>query len=112
MRNGQNIDFTCDTEDCIHWEDGVCKYPASITIQEHCCVDYETGDVKPAVLRTHKFATPERMEEITNNALDSFGELLNGSSLYDALSGSLKMSDTEILAAGFVTLKPYMEGGD
>ncbi len=81
MRNGQNIDFTCDTEDCIHWEDGVCKYPASITIQE-------------------------------NNALDSFGELLNGSSLYDALSGSLKMSDAEILAAGFVTLKPYMEGGD
>lgn len=32
-------------------------------------------------------------------------------SLYDALSGSLKMSDAEILAAGFTTLKGFMAGG-
>lgn len=64
-----------------------------------------------SILENHKFATPERMEEIANNAVDSFGELLNGRSLYDALSGSLKMSDAEILAAGFTTLKEFMEGG-
>lgn len=57
------------------------------------------------------FAPPERMAEIANNAVDSFGELLNGRSLYDALSGSLKMSDDEILAAGFTTLKEFMPGG-
>lgn len=57
------------------------------------------------------FASPERMAEIVNNAVDSFGELLNGRSLYDALSGSLKMSDSEILAAGFTTLKEFMQGG-
>lgn len=110
MRNEENIDFTCDTEDCIHWEDGTCKYPYSITIQEHCCVDYEaaTGTVR-------HFAPVERMTEIANNAVDAFGELLNGRSLYDALSGSLKMSDDEILAAGFSSLKEFMqvnEGGE
>jgi hypothetical protein len=57
------------------------------------------------------FASPERMAEIANNAVDSFGELLNGRSLYDALSGSLKMSDDDILAAGFTTLKEFMRGG-
>lgn len=57
------------------------------------------------------FAPPERMAEIANNAVDSFGELLSGRSLYDALSGSLKMSDAEILAAGFTTLKEFMNGG-
>ena len=57
------------------------------------------------------FASPERMAEIVNNAVGSFGELLNGRSLYDALSGSLKMSDSEILAAGFTTLKEFMQGG-
>lgn len=57
------------------------------------------------------FASPERMAEIANNAVDSFGDLLNGRSLYDALSGSLKMSDDEILAAGFTTLKEFMRGG-
>lgn len=40
-----NIDFVCDTEDCIHWVQGACKCPASITIQGHCCVDYEHKDV-------------------------------------------------------------------
>lgn len=61
------------------------------------------------------FAPPDRMVEIANNAVDSFGELLSGRSLYDALSGSLKMSDAEILAAGFTTLKEFMAkdgGGD
>ena len=58
------------------------------------------------------FATKERMAEIANAAIDSFGELLNGRSLYDCLAGSLKMSDEEILAAGFTTLKEFMEEGD
>ena len=49
------------------------------------------------------------MSEIANNAVDSFGELLSGRSLYDALSGSLKMSDAEILAAGFSSLKEFMQ---
>lgn len=57
-----------------------------------------------------EFASVERMVEIANNAVDSFGELLNGRPLYDALSGSLKMTDEEILAAGFTTLKEFMRG--
>ncbi len=61
-------------------------------------------------LCNHRFATPERMMQIANNAIDSFGELLNGRSLYEALAGSLKMDDTEILAAGFTTLKEFMGG--
>ncbi len=61
-------------------------------------------------LATRNFTSLERMAEIANNAIDSFGELLNGRSLYDALSGSLKMSDDEILAAGFTTLKEFMTG--
>lgn len=61
---------------------------------------------------TRRFATIDRMVEIANNAVDSFGELLNGHSLYDALSGSLKMTDEEILAAGFTTLKEFMGGGE
>lgn len=104
MKSTDNIDFTCDTEDCIHWKDGVCKYPAAITIQEHCCVDYEARTVS-----VRCFAPAGRMVEIANNAMDALGELLNGRDLYDALSGSLKMSDAEILAAGFTTLKRYME---
>lgn len=65
-------------------------------------------------LNCHNFASPKRMIEIANNAIDSFGELLNGRSLYDALAGSLKMSDEEILAAGFTTLKEFMgsSGGE
>lgn len=61
-------------------------------------------------LCSHQFTTPERMVQIANNAIDSFGELLNGRSLYDALAGSLKMDDPEILAAGFTTLKEFMGG--
>lgn len=41
-----NIDFVCDTEDCTHWEQGTCKYAAAITIQEHCCVDYERKHIR------------------------------------------------------------------
>lgn len=33
--------FECDTPDCVHWKDGACTKPASVTIQEHHCVDYE-----------------------------------------------------------------------
>lgn len=76
----------------------------------HCViVGEETCDLG---LHTRKFATTERMLEIANNAVDSFGELLAGRALYDALSGSLKMSDAEILAAGFVTLKEFMDGSE
>ena len=34
--------FECDTPDCMFWdeEDG-CIKGTSISIQEHCCVDYE-----------------------------------------------------------------------
>ena len=31
----------CDTPDGIHWKDGACAKGASVTIQEHHCVDYE-----------------------------------------------------------------------
>lgn len=108
-----NIDFVCDTEDCTHWEQGTCKYAAAITIQEHCCVDYERkADICSLVLETRNFAPPARMVQIANNAVDSFGELLNGRALYDALAGSLKMDDEEILAAGFTTLKEFMGEAD
>lgn len=62
-------------------------------------------------LATRNFTSLARMAEIANNAIDSFSELLNGKSLYDALAGSLKMNDDEILAAGFTTLKEFMTGG-
>lgn len=70
--------------------------------------------VEPAgpELSFRRFAAPERMLQIANNAIDSFGELLNGRSLYEALSGSLKMDDAEILAAGFTTLKEFMGGAN
>lgn len=73
----------------------------------HCVErDDETCDLG---LHTRRFATQERMAEIANNAIDSFGGMLNGRSLYEALAGSLKMSDEEIIAAGFTTLKEFME---
>lgn len=56
-----------------------------------------------------KFATPDRMEKIANNALDFIGNMLDGSNLYETLSCSLGMSDKEILSAGFTTLEEYME---
>lgn len=105
----ETMAFICDTKDCVHWENGICKSPTT-TIREHCCINYECKRHIPTTqLQTHKFASPERMAEIANNAIDSFGELLNGRALYDALAGSLKMDDREILAAGFTTLREFME---
>ena len=108
-----NIDFVCDTEDCTHWEQGTCKYADTITIQEQCCVDYESkAGICSLVLEHRNFAPPARMVQIANNAIDSLEELLNGRALYDALAGSLKMDDEEILAAGFTTLKEFMGEAD
>ena len=36
-----NCDFTCDTQDCMHWSEDGCLKKTSITIQEHCCCDFE-----------------------------------------------------------------------
>ena len=33
--------LTCNTMDCLHNKDGSCAFPASITIEEHCCLEYE-----------------------------------------------------------------------
>ena len=68
--------------------------------------------IDPArAMKTRGFTTQERMAEIANAAIDSFGEMLNGRNLYDCLVGSLKMTDEEILAAGFTSLKEFVEGG-
>lgn len=79
---------------------------------------FRDGSLDPVVtdlsdaMSTRSFATQKRMAEIANAAIDSFGEMLNGRSLYECLAGSLKMDDDEILAAGFTTLKEFMEEGD
>lgn len=39
-----NIDFICDTEECAYWLDGECEKKTSITIQAHCCCDYEVKE--------------------------------------------------------------------
>ena len=39
MENAQ--EFECDTPDCAYWKDGACTLPASVTIQEHHCTNYE-----------------------------------------------------------------------
>lgn len=44
--NPVNIDFTCDTEDCIYWAEGVCCKGTSVTIQAHHCMDYEKKEPK------------------------------------------------------------------
>lgn len=62
-------------------------------------------------LSTRNFASSARMAEIANRAIDWIGENLGGQSLYEVLSVSLKMSDGEILAAGFTTLKEFMTEG-
>lgn len=37
-----NRDFSCDTEECIYWsEEEGCTKKTAITIQEHCCCDFE-----------------------------------------------------------------------
>lgn len=40
--NPRGCQFVCDTEDCIFWNeyDG-CTKQTCVTIQEHCCCDYE-----------------------------------------------------------------------
>lgn len=68
--------------------------------------DYFDGGEESGV---RKFASPDRMAEIANNALDFIGEMVDGSELYETLSSSLGMSDKEILSAGFATLEEYME---
>lgn len=44
-----NIDYICDTPDCMFWSEDGCKKETAVTIQEHHCVDYEerlpAGDV-------------------------------------------------------------------
>ena len=44
-------EFECDTPDCRFWdeEDG-CTHKASITIQEHCCCDFEKKPVDKIVI--------------------------------------------------------------
>lgn len=61
--------------------------------------------------KSRNFATPERMAIIASNAINAFGQQLHGGSLYAALSDILKMSDKEILAAGFASLREFMTGG-
>lgn len=100
----QNIDFVCDTEDCIYWADGVCCKGTSVKIEEHHCVDYEEQ-----VVSNRNFASDARMKEIANKAIDYFGESLTGQHLYECLTGVLGMTNEEILAADFTTLKCYME---
>lgn len=50
----------------------------------------------------------ERLAEIGQAAMNALGETLSGKALYNNLSGALKMSDREILEAGFVSLSQYM----
>lgn len=96
-----NIDFCCDTDDCFYWKSGVCTYPGTVTIQEHCCINYE----KNVLI----FTSTDRMAEIANNAIDLLKDALDDRTLYSFLSGSLKMTDDEILAAGFAQLENFME---
>jgi hypothetical protein len=53
--------------------------------------------------------SPERMEQILDKALDWIGELDRGAGLYNTLAERLGMSNEEISAAGFETLKEYFE---
>lgn len=54
----------------------------------------------------------QRLAEIGQAAIDSFGELLNGRALYDALVGSLRLDDEEILALGFKVMSAETGGRD
>lgn len=83
-----------------------------LELQSEGDLDAEVTDLSSdaeKTMKTRNFASVARMVEIANAAIDSFGEMLNGRSLYDCLAGSLKMNDEEILAAGFTTLKEFME---
>lgn len=38
----KNRDFICDTEVCVYWDEKYgCQKETAISIQEHCCIDYE-----------------------------------------------------------------------
>lgn len=50
----------------------------------------------------------QRLAEIGNTALDAFGKLYNGRTLYDNLVGFLRLDDEEILKLGFTTLREFM----
>lgn len=102
-----NIDFSCDTHDCIFWKAGECSKSGVVTIREHYCIDF-----KAAFPSNQNFTTYARMREIANKALDYFGELCCGSDLYDTLRGTLGMTDEEILDADFKTLKDHMGEDD
>jgi len=54
--------------------------------------------------------TPERMEQLFNNALGFAGDLWSEYELYDTLSESFGMTDEEISASGFGWLKEYYTG--
>lgn len=97
----KSTDFCCDTDDCFYWKSGVCTYPGTISIQEHHCIDYEKN--------VQIFTSTDRMAEIANNAIDLFKDALDDRTLYSFLSGSLKMTDDEIMAAGFTRLEEFME---
>ena len=56
------------------------------------------------------FATADRMVEIANRALDFVAEMFNGDYLYQTLSEDFGMTNEEILAAGFSSLKEYIKG--
>ena len=47
-------EFECDTSDCRFWdeEDG-CTQRASITIQEHCCCDFEKRPTDKVVIEVN-----------------------------------------------------------
>jgi hypothetical protein len=51
---------------------------------------------------------PTRLAEIGRNAIDAYGEMMNGRALYDCLAGNLKMNDEEIIGAGFSSLQEFM----
>ena len=50
---------------------------------------------------------PDRMEHLLDKALDWIGQLDTGAGLYDTLKNEIGMTDEEITAAGFETLKEY-----
>ena len=53
------------------------------------------------MMKTRKFTTPERMEQICNRALDMAGQTISPSMLYSWLGDEYGMTDMEIVRAGF-----------
>ena len=90
----------CD--ECRHTEgEGPCDYNSA------------TDSCRHTKRSTHfaMFTSVERMIAIVNHAIDYIGECYNGRELYEELAGSLGMDDDEIIAAGFTSLKEFMDGG-